>query len=215
MFAPAISLLIWLCPSAVLDRVADVKSGFLSAGLFYYGRLALNGHRALNEVGRALSAKPSESVLDTGCGCGWFCQVVPGSYLGIDLETAYLDFARWRWGSSGRRFERMLLEDLPTNAKFDRAIMASVLHHLSDEVANSVLGTLARVVRHRLVVLDLDPDASRGIQKFFLNHDRGEHIRPPSRQREILESHFRVVDQYSFPSSTHLAVHTLFACEPK
>jgi len=191
-----------------------VIRGFLGAGFFYYARLALNGHRALKEVGRALAATPSETVLDTGCGTGWFCQVVPGSYLGIDLDTDYLDFARWRWGLSARRFERMLLEDLPADAKFDKAIMASVLHHLSDDVANTVLGTLARVVRRRLVVLDLDPDASSGIQTFFLNHDRGEHIRPPARQREILASHFKIVDQRSFPSSTHLAVHTIFTCEP-
>jgi len=191
-----------------------VTSGFLGAGFFYYARLALNGHRALNEVGRALAATSSESVLDTGCGTGWFCQVVPGSYLGIDLEADYLDFARWRWGLSNRRFERMLLEDLPTDAQFDKAIMASVLHHLSDDAANTVLGALARVVRRRLVVLDLDPDASRGIQTLFLKHDRGDHIRPPARQREILASHFKVVDQRSFPISTHLAVHTLFTCEP-
>ena len=192
-----------------------MTSGFLGAGFFYYARLALNGHRALNEVGRALAATSSESVLDTGCGSGWFCQVVPGPYLGIDLESDYLDFARWRWGLSNRRFERMLLEDLPADAQFDKAIMASVLHHLSDDLANTVLGTLARVVRRRLVVLDLDPDASRGIQTFFLNHDRGDHIRSPVRQREILQRHFRVVDQRSFPSSTHLAVHTLFSCEPR
>ena len=191
-----------------------MTTGFLGAGFFYYARLALNGHRALNEVGHALAATPSESVLDTGCGSGWFCQVVPGPYLGIDLEPDYLDFARWRWGRSNRRFERMLLEDLPGDAQFDKAIMASVLHHLSDDLANTVLGTLARVVRRRLVVLDLDPDASRGIQTFFLNHDRGDHVRPPARQREILASHFKVVDQRSFPSSTHLAVHTLFTCEP-
>ena len=108
----------------------------------------------------------------------------------------------------------MLLEDLPGDAQFDKAIMASVLHHLSDDVANTVLGTLARVVRRRLVVLDLDPDESRGIQTFFLNHDRGDHIRPPARQRELLAAHFKVVDQRSFPTTTHLAVHTLFTCEP-
>jgi len=191
-----------------------VTTGFLGASFFYYARLALNGHRALKEVGRALDATPSESVLDTGCGSGWFCQVVPGPYLGIDLESDYLDFARWRWGRSNRRFERMLLEDLPGDAQFDKAIMASVLHHLSDDIANTVLGTLARVVRRRLVVLDLDPDRSRGIQTFFLNHDRGDHIRPPARQRELLASHFKIVEERSFPTSTHLAVHTLFTCEP-
>jgi SAM-dependent methyltransferase len=204
-----------LLGAALADTPVAVTRGFLGASFFYYARLALNGHRALTEVGRALAATSSETVLDTGCGSGWFCQVVPGPYLGIDLESDYLDFARWRWGLSNRRFERMLLEDLPSDAQFDKAIMASVLHHLSDDLANTVLGTLARVVRRRLIVLDLDPDASRGIQTFFLNHDRGEHIRPPARQREILASHFKVVDQRSFPSSTHLAVHTLFTCEPR
>jgi len=191
-----------------------VIRGLARAGFFHYARLILNGNRALHEVARSLGAGPHESVLDLGCGCGWFCRAVPGSYLGIDFDEDYLRFARWRWGSPRRRFERLRLEELGPDMRFDKAIMASVLHHLSDAEAADVLGQLARIVRQRLVVLDLEPEESRGIQTWFLDRDRGKHIRPAARQRKIIESHFRVVDQRVFRNTTHLGVHTLFTCEP-
>lgn len=191
-----------------------MAGSLLRAGFFYYVRLLLNGYRALREVESALGASPDESVLDLGCGCGGFCLAVPGSYLGIDHDPDYIRFARWRWGSPRRRFETLSLEDLPRDARFDGAVMASVLHHLSDDQAASVLGHLSRIVRRRLVVLDLDPEESRGIQSFLLDHDRGEHVRPAAAQRKILERHFRVVEQRGFRNTTHLGVHTLFACEP-
>jgi len=191
-----------------------VIAGRLRAWFFHYVRFLLNGTRALREVEATLAAKPGESVLDLGCGCGWMCRAVPGSYLGIDQDSGYIRFARRHWGSPRRRFETLRLEDLPVDARFDGAVMASVLHHLSDAEANDVLGRLAQVVGRRLVVLDLDPEQSRGIQSFFLALDRGRHIRPAAQQRALLERHFRVVEQRGFRNTTHLGVHTLFACEP-
>jgi len=189
--------------------------GLLRAGLFHYARLLGNGMRAVREVEAALGATPDESVLDFACGCGWFSRAVPGHYLGIDLDRDYIRFAQWRWGSPRRRFEAMALEALPEDTRFDKSLMASVLHHLSDAEAAAVLGRLARMVRRRLVVLDLDPEASNGVQAFLLAHDRGRHVRPVARQRALLERHFRVVEQRGFPNTPHTVVHVLFACEPR
>ena len=190
------------------------RAGLLRAAFFHYARVLGNGTRAVHEVADALGATPDETVLDFACGCGWFCRAVPGQYLGIDLDRDYIRFARWRWGSPHRRFEAMALEALPERTRFDKSLMASVLHHLPDAEADTVLGRLARIVRRRLVVLDLDPGASRGVQSFLLAHDRGRHVRSVDRQRALLEHHFRVVEQRGFPNTVHTVVHVLFACEP-
>jgi hypothetical protein len=67
--------------------------------------------------------------------------------------------------------------------------MASVLHHLCAD-ASSVLALLARIVRRRLVVLDLDPSRQPGSRAFLIANDRGHFVRPAARQRVVLEEHF-------------------------
>jgi SAM-dependent methyltransferase len=184
------------------------------AAFFHYARLLVNGNRATRETGAALAARPDERVLDLGCGCGGFSAVVPGEYVGIDLDPDYIAFARWRWGNARRRFMVVRLEEMGDEERFDAAILASALHHLSDRLADSVLARLGRMVTGRLVVLDLDPEGSNRLQRVLLDHDRGEYIRPRAAQRAILERHFVVTDERRVVTTTGSAVHTLFVCTP-
>ncbi|HLK12250.1 MAG TPA: class I SAM-dependent methyltransferase [Candidatus Binatia bacterium] len=193
---------------------APTAGGLVRSALFHYLRLLGNGYRAIREVEAALAAAPDERVLDFACGCGWFCLAVPGDYVGIDLDAAHIRFARWRWGSPRRRFEALPLDALPPDERFDKAMMVSALHHLSDPEAAAVLSRLVRLVRRRLVVVDLDPDASRGLQSMLLARDRGGFVRPPARQRALLAEHFTVIAQRGFRNTTRTVVHTLFICEP-
>jgi len=187
----------------------------LRAAIFYYGRIVLNGNRALHEVAAALRATPSERVLDFACGCGGFCLAVPGRYVGIDLNSNYIGFARWRWRNSRRRFEVIRLEEMPDEERFDAAIMASALHHLSDDVADVILGRLARMVTSRIVVLDHDPESANRLQRVLLDIDRGTYIRPVARQRVLLERHFAVTGQRRVVTTSGSAVHVLFECRPR
>lgn len=187
--------------------------GRLRAGVFHHGRLLLNGWRAVREVGAALAATPEERVLDLGCGCGWFSRAVPGAYLGIDLDPDYVAFAERRFGTARHAFAVQDLADLDGREQFDKAIMASCLHHLSDAQASAILARLARMVRRRLVVLDLDPERAGGIRGMLLARDRGEHIRPGAAQRALLEPHFAVTRDHRFAIPT--VAHTLFTCEPR
>jgi SAM-dependent methyltransferase len=187
----------------------------LRGAVFHYVRMLVNGPALLREVGAALAATTDERVLDLGCGCGGFSTVVPGDYVGIDLNPNYIAFARRRFGSPRRQFELKELAALDGRETFDKAIMVSVLHHLSDADAASVLALLARIVRRRLVVPDLDPESANRFQAFLIANDRGHFVRSASRQRAVLEEHFRVVGERRFPNSMRTAVHALFICEPK
>jgi SAM-dependent methyltransferase len=187
----------------------------LRGAAFHYLRFLANGTRALREVGAALEAGPEERVLDLGCGAGGFSTVVPGEYVGIDLNPNYLAFARRRFGNPHRRFEHRPLAELDGCETFDKAIMASVLHHLSDADADAVLALLARIVRTRLVVMDLDPDSANPLQAFLMAHDRGAFVRPAAAQRAILARHFTVAGERRFAIPSRLAVHTLFICESR
>lgn len=184
----------------------------LRGAAFHYARLLANGTRAVHEVGAALAASSAERVLDLGCGAGGFSTVVPGEYVGLDLNPNYIAFARRRFGNPRRRFELRQLADLDGREHFDKAIMASVLHHLSDDEADAVLALLARIVRTRLVAMDLDPESANRLQAFLIAHDRGAFVRPAAAQRAILARHFDVVAERRFAVPTRLAVHTLFTC---
>ncbi|HJQ84991.1 MAG TPA: methyltransferase domain-containing protein [Candidatus Binatia bacterium] len=189
--------------------------GLLRGAVFHYGRLVANGHRTLREVARALDARPDERVLDVGCGTGGFCRAVPGEYVGIDLDAAYVGFARWRWASPRRQFETTALDQLDPRAGFDGAIMVNALHHMSDRDAAAVLARLAVLVRRRLVVADADPEASNALQALLLRWDRGDFVRARRAQRRLLETAFRVVDEGRFRNTPHTLVQTLFVCEPR
>ena len=201
--------------SAAVGSDAAPLGAALRGAAFHYARLLANGHRAAHEVERALAATPGDRVLDLGCGAGGFSAVVPGEYVGLDLNPNYIAFARRRFGNARRRFELRPLAELDGRERFDRAIMASVLHHLADDEADAVLALLARIVRTRLVVLDLDPESANRLQAFLMAHDRGAFVRPPAAQRAILARHFDVVAERRFAIVTRLAVHTLFTCKAR
>jgi SAM-dependent methyltransferase len=187
----------------------------LRAALFHYGRWLGNGDRALREVAAALAATPDERVVDIGCGTGGFCRAVPGRYVGIDVDPDYVAFARHRWGSVRRRFERVALADLDAGPGFDKAMLINCLHHLSDAEATAVLGRLREVVRRRLVVLDADPEDANRLQAALLALDRGDFIRSRAAQRVLLEEHFRITHEGRFPNTPHTLVQALFVCEPR
>ncbi len=194
------------------DETAAPLGAAIRGAVFHYLRLLGNGPRAIAEVGAALAAAPGERVLDLGCGAGGLATVVPGEYLGLDLNPSYIAFARRRFGNARRRFEIRELSELDGRETFDKAIMSSVLHHLSDAEADVVLGVLARIVRKRLVVMDLDPESANRFQAFLIANDRGHFVRPAAAQRAILARHFDVIAERRFAVTTRIAVHTLFTC---
>src|SRR5262245_45328724 len=187
----------------------------LRGALFYYGRLVGNGYRALREVRSALGATPSERVLDFACGAGGFCLAVPGDYLGLDLSPHSIAFARWRWESPRRRFEVRPLEALPDTERFDKAMLVNCVHHLSDAEADSILGRIARLVRGRIVVVDLDLDDSNAFQAFLVAHDRGRYVRPLADLRAVLARHFAIDEERVFRNTPRTAVQVLFSCRPR
>jgi 2-polyprenyl-3-methyl-5-hydroxy-6-metoxy-1,4-benzoquinol methylase len=187
----------------------------LRGATFHYGRLLGNGHRALREVRAALAATPEERVLDFACGAGGFCLAVPGDYLGIDLEAESVAFAHWRWASPRRRFAAMALEDLPDDARFDKAMLVNCVHHLSDDEADAVLGRIARLVRHRVVVVDADLDDSNAFQAFLLAHDRGQHVRRLADLRAVLARHLVIDEERIFRNTPRTVVQVLFVCRPR
>jgi SAM-dependent methyltransferase len=197
------------------STATPTAGGILRAAIFHYGRRVLNGNRTTRAIADVLADMPTARVLDFGCGCGGLCVAVRGDYVGIDLDPNYVAFARWRWRHPRRRFLLTRLEDLAADERFDAAIMASALHHLSDQLAHAILARLAEMVSRRVVVLDHDPEAANRWQRVLIDLDRGQDIRTIGEQRALLSRYFVVEGERRIATTTGSAVHSLFVCTPR
>ncbi len=115
-------------------------------------------------VREALGAGQGESVLDVGCGPGFYClelleEVGPdGSVVGVDGSEAMLELAARRCaGHDNVEFHQADATSLPVeDASFDRAVCVQVLEYVED--GNAGLAEIHRALRRggRAVVWDVD-----------------------------------------------------------
>lgn len=183
--------------------------------LFNLSQLLISGgQRATKRWARAwLGARPGDRLLDVCCGTGEFAPLFTtgdarnngegasgdprvAGYLGVDLNEEYIAYARERWGVvPGRAFEAVDATRLRLpESSFDRALFVNSLHHFPDDLARGILREVARVLRPggRLVLIDMVGDDPRPAQRFFLDRDRGEYLRPLDAQVALVEEFFEV-----------------------
>ena len=111
------------------------------------------GETEFRLIRRRLGLLPSETLLDVGCGSGWFTRRFAAengwNVTGLDRDPAMLDFAR----AHGRN-ERYLEGDaraLPfADASFDRVIAIASLCFVADE--RRALAEIVRVARRGFAV---------------------------------------------------------------
>lgn len=98
---------------------------------------------------RWLEAKPSDRVLDIGCGDGWWDQRITRSGCqldGVDIDDARLARARTLNDRAGSRYHHMNAAQLEfADASFDKAVSMCVIEHFVDE--HAVLAEIARVLK--------------------------------------------------------------------
>ncbi|MDA8127412.1 MAG: class I SAM-dependent methyltransferase [Betaproteobacteria bacterium] len=102
---------------------------------------------------RLLAARPGDSLLDVGCGTGWFTRRAAADGLvatGLDPDPAALDFARansdpaLRWVEGDAR-------DLPfADASFDHVLSVAALCFVDDE--RRAVAEAVRVARRRFAI---------------------------------------------------------------
>lgn len=142
-----------------------------------------------NDVARA------RRVLDVGCGPGTNTAYFGTTdYLGLDLNNAYLAYARRRYS---RRF---LTTDVcqytgEGDGPFDFILINSFLHHVDDTAALGILRQLARLLDPQgfVHILDLVLPADPSLARFLARNDRGAFPRFPGHWQAMFEDVFRSV----------------------
>lgn len=164
-----------------------------------------------------LAVQPGERLLDVCCGTGEFCQLWTArdglDYLGVDVNPRYIAYAKSRYGNAGRRAFRVedaTKLDLPDNS-YDKILFANAFHHLPDDLNHAILRQLAAVLKPggRLVFIDTVGDHQGRVQRFFLERDRGSHLRSLDNQVRLISDYFMVERSGTF--DTGLTPQTIVA----
>ncbi len=112
------------------------------------------GRREAALVLENLQPRPGESLLDVGCGTGFFTRTLAGSIdgqvVGVDINPEWVDYARGR--DLGRASYQVAdARSLPyANASFDLVMSIATLCFIENEVAAA--REILRVARRRFVI---------------------------------------------------------------
>ncbi len=153
------------------------------------------------------------TVLDIGCGPGYALQCFPNpQYFGFDISPQYIGHANRRFNPPGKffcqYFDESALEWLP---RVDAVLLMGVLHHLDDATATALLGLANRAMKPTGALYTLDGCYQQGqstLDRFFLDKDRGEHIRTEPEYRKLASGVFQRVkatirkDLFYIPQAT-------------
>lgn len=139
-------------------------------------------------------------VLDVGCGPGTnYRHFAATEYLGVDINPAYIRDAERRFGPHFRVMDVTTMAMEPGQG-FDCILVNSLLHHLSDEAVDRLLGHLGSLLAEggAVHILELVLPARQSVARFLARHDRGDFPRPLEVWRSIFSRHFSEIHSESY-----------------
>lgn len=148
------------------------------------GDMALK--RRAFEIVTNLEVAKGDTILDVGCGDGYYCHVIlglgiPVSLTGTDIDTAALKSAKRNLaGKKVKLITSDLMAKLPfKTASFDKIVMSEVAEHLPNDVKG--LKEVYRVLKPGGVLCLTVPNANYPLLwdpvNWILEHTTGKHVK--------------------------------------
>lgn len=172
-----------------------------AAGYRLFGKLA-GAHRLRVEYAtRYIHAKAGDKVLDCGCGPGDFLDYLPDvDYVGVDISEDYIKSARRRFGNRATfRVGSVGRETMSEEGYYDLVLANGLLHHLDDHEAGEFLRVAHRCLKPSGWLVTLDgcyTDGQSRAARFFLDRDRGSHVRSLEAWLDLVRPVFPTVEPH-------------------
>lgn len=175
------------------DQIDTGLRSFLSHPIVYKTFQRLIGiDRAFRILVREIIKPTAGSrMLDVGCGEAHILDFLPKevSYVGYDLNPAYIHYAKKRYGDRGvfvnERVSEMVVRD---KDPFDIVLAAGLLHHLNDQEGEDLFRVGHNCLRPGGIMITSDNCYFNGqspIARYISSKDRGQHVRYPEGYRQI------------------------------
>lgn len=189
-----------------MERNDGIRRMLRLAPVYQAVQRSIGGERTRQRVrDEVIRSSTDDLIVDIGCGTSDIADYVPfREYHGFDPHEKYVDEARSRLipqfsdrvsvfvGSIG---EEGIDERLPAQA--DLVTSIGVLHHVDDELADSLLELAARLAGGRGRFVSLDPayhDGQPAVARFLASRDRGQHVRRSDEVEALVRRHFQDVE---------------------
>ena len=145
-----------------------------------------------------IRARPSDRILDVGCGPGSMVPYLPRSeYVGFDANSDYIQQAQRRFPEAHFTCDRVNEYNLPQSEYFDIVIALGILHHLDDQEAVQLFRMARRTLKPqgRLITLDGVWVAGQSrFARFLLSRDRGRFVRRAEQYVALASTSFSTVN---------------------
>ncbi len=162
--------------------------GILERTPAYRAWMAPFAERKFAPVKGANDLSAVRSVLDVGCGPGTNTpHFEHADYLGIDVNPAYIESARERFGRDFIVADVNSFEP-PDGRRFDFVLVNSLLHHLPDDEVRALLARTAELVDAggHVHVLELVQPQRPSPARLLARLDRGDYARPMAEWDRLL-----------------------------
>lgn len=185
--------------SEITHGVRSILSHSSVYNLFQWIMGATRGRIILSA--QYVKAKDGDSVLDIGCGTAEFRLFLPNvEYFGFDPNVHYIEAAKKRLQAAKKTgtllhasLEVASLTKLP---KFDIVLASGVLHHLNDDEVIQLARLAGAALKESGKLIAIEPCFVEGqslIARYFVSHDRGQHVRDVKGYQTLLSSVFASV----------------------
>jgi SAM-dependent methyltransferase len=137
---------------------------------------------------REVSLSPEDRVLDVGCGTGRHANSVGGTYYGVDMDSAYLAYARGHGRGAFAQMDAGILAF--AEGGFDFVLAVGLTHHLEDEQVRKVAREIVRVLKPGGSAMIIDavlPSPLHVTGYVLFRLDRGAHTRSRAALAALLQ----------------------------